>query len=210
MKNLFVSVTSIVIALFASAHAITVELDDRTVTDGMIEIEQDGFTIRISAYTVEGNQSDPSFSQLDEGLISDERGVGVDRGFGDADQVDGFGPNEAVFFEIFDSASGVAVEFNSISFNAVGFNDDVAIAAGSNINDLDLVYQGDIPGVGNGQELLLNNVVASALMVAALEPSDGFFIQSISFEPIPVPGAALLMLGGMGALSFARKKRRAA
>ncbi len=220
MKNLCFFVVSTVAALFATAHAVTVELDNLegrtgvTFVNGMFEIEQDGYTIKISAFTVEDNNGDQVFNQLDDGLFSDSLGIGINRNRLDANQVDGFGPNEAVLFEIIDSATGLAVDFNSIAFNAVGFDDDATVFAGSDVDNLEIVYQGDIGG-DNGfplfeGEIVLDDVVASALMVGALEWNDGFFIQSISFQPVPLPGAALLMLGGMGALSFARKQRRAA
>ena len=208
MKNLIASITCIFAGLFASAHAATVDLTNLNVNFGAEEtviVIDDTYELVIAAVTITGGFDNPTFD-LTSGLISDDSGLGVLSGVADPGQVDGLGVNEGVFFEVRKSGTGEVVEFTKFTFNLAFTNDDYSIFAGNGFDDLEgIVESADIDPLN---QIAMTSIKASSLVIAALEPDDGFFIESITFEAIPVPGALPLMAAGLGGLTFLRRRKR--
>lgn len=212
MTKILTAFTAAVFSLAASAHAVFVNLENVDVSadnaDGEAMVFDDGtFQVWLGAYTVDGTAADPEFNAIDDALISNAFGVGIRTGFFDPGQIDGISSQEALFVEIRDSGTGQIVEFTEIAFNLALSTDNVTVFAGNGIDDLSLAGL-NIP-IPPFNQVVSGSIVASSLMLAAFESDDGFYVESIEFNPVPIPGALPLMAAGLGGLAFARKKRAA-
>ena len=267
MKKLLFLIASTCAALFASAHAVVIDLSKAAIAvDGTADtadiVVEGGYTVRITTYvgaaTVMGGgepedgggagtgekdssgqkvssestgpgektENPPNAADLNTGtatsgnlygavpqfsvggsLTSGSDGIGVNSNGDEGSGLDGRVSQEALFFQIIDTATGDALDVEFTSITLSGSGSDVGVFAGSTVDDLDWVFNGGFDDDGL-VDFAGGEVVASALMIAALGQGDSFFVQSISFDPIPVPGALPLMAAGLGAFGFARKKSR--
>ncbi|MEM0928306.1 MAG: hypothetical protein AAGI89_03340 [Pseudomonadota bacterium] len=207
MNKLVLGAVSVALTFFATAHAIVVDLTNVSVNStGESVVYDDGdLQLVIAPFTVGGTFDNPVFNPS-SGLISNGFGVGIRRNIFDAGQIDGFGPNEGLFAEVRRSGSGEVVEFTQIEFNLALTNDNFTIFAGNGLGDLTGIFE-NVP-IDPFNQIAMGSLTASTMMIAALQGNDGFYIESIAFNEIPVPGALPLMAAGLGALGFTRKKHR--
>lgn len=154
-------------------------------------------------------------------LNQNSGGLGVNLGFLDTNQLDNIGDDEAIVFDlgakmVFDSIS-LTLAFLDDTFSIYGSNSasvlgcssgglacltsvSTLVATGSGIlNPLD-VLNVDLTGASPFQYLIATVPGGSG---------DGYRISGIAVSEVPLPASALLLFGGLGALSLARRKRAA-
>ena len=186
--------------LAGGAHAATVT--GASLGDGTETVA--GVTITAQAGTFEQTSfDDPDGTgviTLTTGLDVNDGGLGVDRGFFDSDDVDGFGPNDIIVFSF-----SQAVTLNAASFASFdGFlPDEFVLFAGDDLGDLTAFTEFAI-----GDRVALD-VVGRVFGIGARSFEDDFVVTALDFAPVPIPGAAALMITGLGGLGLARRRAKA-
>ena len=134
-------------------------------------------------------------------------GVGVKGGFLDDPELDGLGPNEALFLDFNKKISLV-----SATFSRVGFNDDFQLFV-----DGDFLVEADIPG-GNIFDRGIgtfrfkkfapdNQGTSFAFTVAG--KNDDYFLKKVKVKVVPEPASllGLLAVGAFGVSSATKSKK---
>ncbi len=226
MKQLITAAAAAVTAIGISyAAPVTVHLDNLYVNSHGIAHIDDVMTPHGKIdFVLSGMVKKNGQWQLSDDMESGSTGLWLDQGGHDNHQVDGRGKDEGILIQAqsHDNTELVQIDFTSFTFTYVSSNDEFSIfGSEAGYTTVSLLHDDvDIPG--NSTPYLSSPVTAPILVdnvatviVAALESNDDWKLKSFSFEwvkddmdPVPVPGALPLMAAGLGALGFARKKRR--
>ena len=187
--------------LAGGAHAATVT--GASLGDGTETV--DGITITAQAGTfAQTSFTDPDGTgviTLGTGLNVNEGGLGVDRGGFDSNDVDGFGPNDIIVFSFSEAVTLSSASF--ASFDGL-LPDEFVLFAGDDLAGLTAFTEFAIG------DLVALDVAGRVFGIGARSFEDDFVITALDFAPVPLPGAAALMVAGLGGLGVARRRAKAA
>lgn len=195
------------LACIGSASATTIALDDAnrhaaSALSGMI----DGVSVTATAATWErdahGTGSIDLFGANDAATIQAWAGHGLgltNDPHGDSSHtIDGYGTLDLVLLEF-----GRDVTLTGLGFSYVDAWDDFVLFSG---DSLDALTTYSLMDVAHGTVAL--DVTARFFGIGASDWNDSFKLTAIDLDlaPVPVPGAALFLLTGLGSAVWARKR----
>lgn len=220
MKRILRTVAAAAV-LATSANATEIVFTDLDAGGQTFTVEAGGQTVDISAATWTRDSYDSSShtgtgsvdiygpSLIDGGAGPNGTGYVWANQFGlqmyssliDGDhQIDGLGFDDLVLFEFDQLVTLTEIGFLSSTVDSF---DDFVIFAGSSIDDLSMFSLLDVQDPSVALQ-----VTGMVFGIGAFDFNDAFKITSLSFDAaVPVPGAAALLLTGLGIGRLARRKR---
>jgi hypothetical protein len=202
-------------ALLAPTSSLAATLVAADLADGTETVA--GVTVTAQAGTFSEDGFDPVTETgtgtitLAGSLVADEGGLGVRNavegiplppflgGFLplDDEDVDGFGARDVIVFSFDELVTLTSAGF--ASFDGLLTNEFV-LFAGDDLASLTAFTELTV------SEMVALGVTGRAFGFGARSFEDDFVLTSLGFEPVPLPGAALFLLTGLGAAGLARRR----